>query len=96
MKPLFIITLFLLTGHLSFAQNSRADLMITGGNIIDIKTGKITSGKAIIIRNDSIIIIIDSKKKLLPMQLNKPMMQQENSLFPDFGICICTLEEEIL
>ncbi|KIO75265.1 amidohydrolase [Pedobacter lusitanus] len=62
MKRLFTTILLLWTGSIAFAQRTQVDLMITDGNIIDVKNGKVSSGKAIIIRNDSILTIIDLKK----------------------------------
>ncbi|RAJ30306.1 amidohydrolase family protein [Pedobacter cryoconitis] len=62
MKKLFILTVSLFLGQLTFAQQTQADLMITGGNIINVKTGQLSSDQVIIIRNDSIITVIDQSK----------------------------------
>lgn len=62
MKRLFILIVYLLLGSAAFAQKTKADLMITGGSIIDVKTGRLSSNKVIIIRNDSIITVIDQNK----------------------------------
>jgi imidazolonepropionase-like amidohydrolase len=62
MKKILFSSLALLCGISAFSQQKKADLLIRSVRIIDVKTGKITPGQAIAVRNDSIIAVMNNKQ----------------------------------
>ncbi len=58
MKSWKILLLVLLLA-VSCGKKPTADLMITSGSIIDVNTGKIETGKSILIQGDSILAVVD-------------------------------------
>ncbi|MNS15756.1 dihydroorotase [compost metagenome] len=57
-----ITVLLVLVGFSAFAQKTKVDLIIKSGKIINVKTGKIETGKSIVINNGVIVDVVDSKK----------------------------------
>lgn len=57
-----ITVLLVLTSFSAFAQKTNVDLIIKSGKIINVKTGKIETGKSVVINNGTIIDVVNNKQ----------------------------------